>query len=393
MCLGLSKHTVVDWRSFCSKVTDECKNFVDPEDPNVHTQNIERLLKDVKSWVRRPGIRSKYLYQYLGRYLFATAHEPSTLLHHFFVQAAKLYPPQSDRSPTASAELSDSSSETNSDWRCTTVCKIPKLSKRKFCNYCVYNGTFLSGTKLEPWKILLFIVHILDHTWNHKTAIENLDISSTTSVDWRSFCGEVKDSWVTEEEAIGGDGVEVEIDKTLIVRRKYERGRVLSQIWLFGGIERQSKKRFVVPLTGDVGEKRDKATLIPLIQKYILKGSVIYSDCWGAYSTLSTSGYTHHTINHSKNFVDPVNKEIHTQNVEPLWLDIKKWIKRPGIRSAYLYQYLACYLFISTKEKATLLHCFLKEAARLYTPGGSRQVPAGPTLLSDPDKSTDVEGQ
>jgi len=70
----------------------------------------------------------------------------------------------------------------------------------------------------------------------------------------------------------------VEIDETLIVRRKYERGRILSQIWLFGGIELASKRRFIVPLTGDVWEKRDRATLLPLIWECRKSGSVIYSD-------------------------------------------------------------------------------------------------------------------
>ena len=56
----------------------------------------------------------------------------------------------------------------------------------------------------------------------------------------------------------------------------------MMQIWLFGGIERVSK-RFAIALTGKVGDKREKATLVPLIQKYIYKGSIIYSDCWGQY--------------------------------------------------------------------------------------------------------------
>ena len=65
----------------------------------------------------------------------------------------------------------------------------------------------------------------------------------------------------------------------------------MKQVWLFGGIERVSKERFVVALTGDVGEKRDKATLVPLIKKYIKVGSIICSDCWGAYKGWEEFGY------------------------------------------------------------------------------------------------------
>ena len=70
-----------------------------------------------------------------------------------------------------------------------------------------------------------------------------LNISSKTSVDWRSFCSEVCSDWFLNQEQIGGEGVEVEIDETQFVRRKYERVRLLKDIWLFGGIERVTLKK------------------------------------------------------------------------------------------------------------------------------------------------------
>ena len=73
--------------------------------------------------------------------------------------------------------------------------------------------------------------------------ISCLNISSKTSVDWRSFCSEVCSNWFLNQEQIGGEGVEVEIDETQFVRKKYERGRLLNHIWLFGGIERVTKKK------------------------------------------------------------------------------------------------------------------------------------------------------
>ena len=45
-----------------------------------------------------------------------------------------------------------------------------------------------------------------------------------------------------------------------------------------------------------------------LIQDYIRPGTVIYSDEWRAYSQLNTLGYEHRTVNHSKNFVDRLQK-------------------------------------------------------------------------------------
>ena len=70
---------------------------------------------------------------------------------------------------------------------------------------------------------------------------------------------------------IGGPGIEVEIDESKFGRRKYNRGRWQEGHWVFGGIERITGNSFLVEV-----QKRDAATLIPLIQQYIRPGSTIY---------------------------------------------------------------------------------------------------------------------
>ena len=53
-----------------------------------------------------------------------------------------------------------------------------------------------------------------------------------------------------------------------------------------------------------------------------------------------TVGYTHHTVNHSLNFVDPVSG-VHTQNIESYWGRKKMKLKRMrGTTSAMLPSYL-----------------------------------------------------
>ena len=168
----------------------------------------------------------------------------------------------------------------------------------------------------------MFVNHFISEHWDQETVVHELGISTRTAVDWRSFSSEVTDHWFSHPP--GGPNIVVEIDETVICRRKYNRGRQVSSIWLFGGIERVSKKRFVVPLTGDRGENRDRATLWPIIREYILPGSIIYSDCWKAYDGLDIPdlweqfgvdpNYTHHTVNHSANFVDSKSSSPHPEH-------------------------------------------------------------------------------
>ena len=257
-------------------------------------------------------------------------------------------------------------------WRCQKLFVENKKKPRR-CTFAVadFHNTFLDNSRLPPWKIILFVNHFLSHLWDHKTVTECLGISPAFSVDWRSFCSEVTEAWFKEQEPIGGENIQVEIDETCIVRRKHERGRLITkQLWLLGGIERETKRRFVVPLTAERGTSRSKATLIPLIKKYVHRGSIIYTDAWRAYAGLGRLGYQHRVVNHSENFVDPEDSSVHTQNIERLWRDIKGWVRRPGIRAAFLEQYLGRYLFItSVANRKELLHRFFIEAHKLYRPG------------------------
>ena len=147
------------------------------------------------------------------------------------------------------------------------------------------------------------------------------------------------------------------------MKRKYNRGRCLRTVWVFGGVERDTKKKFIVPLLkdSDGGEEpenvsRSAENLVPLIKKYILPDSIIYSDKWKAYDSLSSVGYTHFSINHSEKFVEG---DVHTQKVERLWRDLKEWIKRPGMKKGHLHHYIGRYLFCTSGEdREQLLHKF-----------------------------------
>ena len=83
---------------------------------------------------------------------------------------------------------------------------------------------------------------------------------------------------------------------------------IIDRPWVFGLRQGDDCRYFVF-------ERRDKATLIPLIKRECGVGSVIDSDEWPVYSSLTAEGFLHDTVNHQHNYVDPTNRG-HTQAIE-----------------------------------------------------------------------------
>ncbi|KAG0433323.1 hypothetical protein DMUE_5422, partial [Dictyocoela muelleri] len=73
-----------------------------------------------------------------------------------------------------------------------------------------------------------------------------------------------------------------------------------------------------IPSVGyaEIVPARDANTLLPIINRVVSAGSIIYTDEWSAYNNLgNTDKYIHRKITHKYNFVDPISG-VHTQNVE-----------------------------------------------------------------------------
>jgi transposase-like protein len=69
--------------------------------------------------------------------------------------------------------------------------------------------------------------------------------------------------------------------------------------WVFGGVERESGKTFLVHVPD-----RTADTLMAVINDWIEPGTAVVSDCWSAYRDIQTHGYIHQTVNHTIGFVD-----------------------------------------------------------------------------------------
>ena len=247
-------------------------------------------------------------------------------------------------------------------WRCSNGKCNKKLSIRE--------GSWFSKSNL-----LLEQIVKLTYYWVYKCPADfvtrELCIGSQhTLVDWYNFAREVCVEIIQRDsEQIGGDEKEVEIDESKFGKRKYHRGKRVDGVWVFGGIERQSKKCFF-----QIVEDRNAQTLIPIIQKYIKPRTVILSDCWKAYSSLKDEGYTHLTVNHSIEFK---NKETGacTNLIESTSNAVKKSFPKTGsqkqLYNSYHVEY--CIRKIYLTDAQDKFSAFLELIKRVY-PGKRHEV-------------------
>ena len=92
----------------------------------------------------------------------------------------------------------------------------------------------------------------------------------------------------------------------------------------------------------EIVNSRNAATLLPIINSHTAPGSVVHSDMWAAYRQVQNLPpvAAHHTVNHSRNFVDPVTG-VHTQAIESYWNRVKTKLKRmKGCHAHQLGSYL-----------------------------------------------------
>jgi transposase-like protein len=173
-----------------------------------------------------------------------------------------------------------------------------------------------------------------------------LDISSSTTIS--NFKKKIRliaeHHFFTNPVRLGGPNVVVQIDESLVVRRKYEVGRVVSQQWILGLCVPRTREICVIPVPN-----RTTETLLALISEYVLPGSIIITDCWASYNRLSNYGFTHLTVNHSQNFVDPESGAT-TNNIESVWQKLKLAHKKRygthrSVLSSYMFEFMWRYKY------------------------------------------------
>lgn len=114
-------------------------------------------------------------------------------------------------------------------------------------------------------------------------------------------------------------------------------GRVVPPQWVLGIFDTTEKRGIIIYI-----KNRSAEVLEREIKKHVRRGSEIWTDKWKGYSNLSRLGYNyvHKTVNHSKNFKDPVSG-VCTNYVEGYWSKLKRYLRQlSAMSSSFLPEYI-----------------------------------------------------
>ena len=234
--------------------------------------------------------------------------------------------------PTCFADMKLVSRSQLSD-RFAWHCKNFQCGSRSY--HSVRADSFFARSRV-PLQKYIHMVYLWAQNSPVKTAAETLGVSRQCVQQHFLFLREVCSAHLINDPVVlGGANVIVQIDESLFRHKpKYHRGRVpASDQWVFGLCDTWSR------LHG--ARTRPSMTLLPIIERVVLPGSIIHSDQWAAYRQLSrNNNYTYATVNHNENFVDPATG-VHTQAIESYWAKVKlKFKAMKGVSSEQLPSYL-----------------------------------------------------
>lgn len=228
-------------------------------------------------------------------------------------------------------------------WRCSKMVG----GRRHFKSVSIREQSVFAGSRLSI-RVCVYLLY----EWSVATSLQQsafqMDINERTAIKHYKLFREIA-AWrvsTMQDGQIGGDGSIVEVDECQLGRRKAHRGRVPRELWVVGGLLRNSNPPRIFI---EVVRKRNSRTLLPLLQRRIHIDSHIITDGWASYGGLSELGYRHSVVNHSLNFVNPEDAEIHTQGIENVWCCLRRFLRLKGTYTRRnLNGYLLEFLFRKT---------------------------------------------
>ena len=220
-------------------------------------------------------------------------------------------------------------------WQCPSVscsCRPGRTRQRQ----SLRSGSFFAGRHLQVNEVLIDLWELL-HRSSQGSIKSRLNTSRDTVRDLtRDFYLLIEADLRLEDMQIGkhinildcccwyislllggrnarGERIVVEIDESKFGKCKYNVGHHVEGIWVIGGVEKTPERKAFLAVV----PQRNAATLTKVITRFIKPESLIYSDCWRAYSRLEdieAMQYIHEVVNHSIEFV--TESGVHTNSIE-----------------------------------------------------------------------------
>lgn len=114
---------------------------------------------------------------------------------------------------------------------------------------------------------------------------------------------------------------EIEVNKSYLGdTQKGKRGRGAARKVPVFQLTKHGRKAFIQLI-----KDAKSGTLMSIIRHKIVPKSIVYSDCWGPYSSMDRQGFRHFRINHSKFFAD---KKNHINAIENFWNQAKRHLRK-----------------------------------------------------------------
>lgn len=213
-----------------------------------------------------------------------------------------------------------------------------------------------------PLTLWMYAIHRMTSTRTGLPATQlQREIGITYSAAWRML-HKIREQMGVNTEKLNG---EVEIDETFLhgnvfkrssAQKKYGHTGARTGQVVWGAVERNGQARlFHVPTVG-------VRVLMPKIENNIRFGSVIYSDGYRGYNTLSRRGYKHYRTMHEK--FQWTEGDNHIQNIESLWSRFKMGIKADYrfVSDRHLQKYCNEFAWRHSKRNAISMFWSLADA-------------------------------
>ncbi|MEL7688798.1 IS1595 family transposase [Citromicrobium bathyomarinum] len=235
--------------------------------------------------------------------------------------------------------------------KCGKNAQFYRVQKRRSyaCEHCGHQVYPTAGTPFHRTRTGLrdwfYVMFLFCSTRNGVAAKEvERQIGVTYKTAWR-MCHEIRKymAMVDGDEPLGGEGMEVEIDETLIggkARTGRQGPNLANKTVVLGMVERGGN------LITRVVPNHRRATLLPQIEAAVRKGTLIHTDHMHSYAVLGSLGYSHERVNHNAGqYVSATGS--HVQSIEGFWSQLKRGINGTHIHvsAKHLPKYLSEFEF------------------------------------------------